>query len=97
VFAVYPEMLTLLPAVAGYLIVGVLLIGLSREHLPQVLALLWFGAVALLLVILIHGDPPGDWFLPLAASVLYGSLAFIGWVGFGGVIWRLLEDPLPRT
>ena len=95
-FTFQPEMSALVPAI-GYLVAGVVLIGLGHEHLPQVLAVLWFAAIALLLVILIRTtDPPSGWFLALVVSLVYGSAAFIGWVGLGGAIWALVKDESPR-
>ncbi|HJR89059.1 MAG TPA: hypothetical protein VJ782_02755 [Aeromicrobium sp.] len=82
----------LVAAVLAYLTVGTLAVGSLGPRLI-VFVVLWEAAVCLMFPAVVLAGPPSlGVFSALWISVVFGSLAFIGWVATGSALLEFLRD-----
>ena len=82
----------LVVAVLAYLAIGTLAVGSLGPRLI-VFGILWEAAVVLIFAgIVLAGPPSLGLFSALWISLVFGSLAFIGWVATGTALLEFLRD-----
>lgn len=85
------EAIAVVLAVATYVLVGTLVVGLSGERIPHVLAALWLVSVLLVVSLQMTGSLDG-WAFLFLGSLLYATLGFVAWVATAGAIVAFLHN-----